>query len=133
MIVDLLIYLGFLRLKLKIVSIFKRNWWISMDFILFNRSGIQDSEIVQSKNDKFVSKTVVGLKVEQRLHLLHLEQIYSFNLIVIWHRMDMNVNVISIKSMARWVSLNLFFSCFLFWFICEFVNLCWAKVKWLLS
>lgn len=75
-----------------------------MDFFSNNRSGTQDSEIVQLKNDKFVSKTVVVLKVGQRLHLLHLEQIYSSNLIVIWHRMDMNVNVISIKSMARWVS-----------------------------
>lgn len=78
-----------------------------------HRSGIQASEIAQMKNDKFDSKTVAELKVVQKLHSLRLEQIYSYNLIAIWHRMDMNVNVILTKSTARWVStLILFFSSF---------------------
>lgn len=70
MIVDLPICLGvfFLRLKLKnfdfrIQKLMKFLWV----FVFFdNRSGIQDSEIVQLKSDKFGSKTVVVPKVGQR-------------------------------------------------------------------
>lgn len=70
-------------------------------FSVVNRFVTQASEIVHKRSELFGSRMVAALKVAQKWHLLHLEPICSSHSTATWCRMDMNVNVISKKRVAK--------------------------------